>query len=597
MSVFVERIPNRNSPPAILIRESWRENGKIKRRTLANLSKLPPHTIESIRLLLKGAQVVADTRQAFVIERALPHGHVQAVLGLCRQLGLRQILHRHPGRERDLALAAIVARVLEPASRLTTSRQLSPETATTSLGAMLDLGAVSDREMLDMFDWLVRRQSWIERSLGNRHLRDGTLILYDVTGSVPEGECCPLVALGHSRDGKPGKRQITFGLLCAADGCPIAVQVFEGNRSDRSAVAGQVAKLRERFGFRQLALVGDRGMLTTARIREEVEPARLDWISALTPRDIHKLLKPSEAAPPNEPDPVPLCPKEPVPDALAEITSPDFPGERLVVCLNPRLREEQARKREALLQATEADLAEIAGIIRQPHSKLRGRDRIERRVGREVNRKRVERHFRITVSDNSLAWTRDAARIAAEAQLDGIYIVRTSLPADAISRDDAVCAFRSLACMDRAFRSVNSTQRKLRPAFVYTDDHVRAHVFLCMLAYYLEWHLRQQWAPMLFEDDNRAAASAQGAPTVALADDSEAAKRKARRKITATGRPVHGLRNLLDDLATLTRNEVTLPGGSGQPFILFARPTPLQAEAFQHLGIEPTEGESGSATG
>ena len=595
MSVYVERIPNRDSPPAFLIRQSWRENGKIKRRTLANLSKLPPHTIEAIRLVLKGAQVVADPQKAFVIERALPHGHVQALLGLCRQLGLRQILHRHPSRERELALAAIVARVLEPASKLATSRQLSPETASTSLGPMLDLGAVSGQEMLEMLDWLLRRQNWIERSLGNRHLRDGTLILYDVTSTYLEGECCPLAAFGYSRDRRSDKKQITFGLLCAADGCPIAV--FEGNRSDPSTVASQVAKLRRRFGFRLLALVGDRGMLTTARIREDVKPAELDWISALTSQDIHTLLKPPRAEPPNEPGPAPLRPKELVPDAVAEITSPDFPGERLMVCLNPRLRKERARKREALLQATEADLAEILRIIRQPHSKLRGRDRINRRVGREVNRKKVEKHFRITVSDDNLTWTRDAASIAAEAQLDGIYIVRTSLPAEEISSDEAVLAYKSLARVERAFRSVKSTQLKVRPVFVYSADQVRAHVFLCMLAYYLEWHLRQKWAPLLFEDDDRAAARAQRTSPVAKAEVSDAAKRKAHRKITATGQAVHSLRTLLTDLATLTRNEVTLPGGSGQPLILFARPTSLQAEAFQHLGIEPAESESSKATG
>ena len=597
MSVFVERIPNRNSPPAVLIRESWRENGKVKRRTLANLSKLPPHMIEAIRLVLKGAQVVADPGQAFVIRRALPHGHVQAVLGLCRQLGLRQILHRHASRERELALAAIAARVLEPASKLATSRQLSPETATTSLGAMLDLGPVSGRELLDMLDWLIRRQRWIERSLANRHLRKGTLILYDVTSSYLEGECCPLAAFGYNRDGKKDKKQITFGLLCAADGCPVAVEVFPGNRSDPSTVAGQVAKLRERFGFRQLALVGDRGMLTTARIRDDVKPAQLDWISALTSRDIRTLLKPPKAAPSTEPGPAPLRPRELVPDAVAEITSPDFPGERLMVCLNPRLRAERARKREDLLRATEALLEEIARIVRQPGSKLRGRERINRRVGREANRKKVEKHFQITVCDDNLTWTRDAARIAAEAQLDGIYIVRTSLPADAISSDDAVYAYKSLSRIERAFRSVKMTQLKVRPVFVYTADHVRAHVFLCMLAYYLEWNLRQKWAPMLFEDDDRAAARAQRASPVAKADVSDAAKTKARRKITATGHPVHSLRTLLDDLATLTRNEVTLPGGASQPFTLYASPTSLQTEAFQRLGIEPAEGDSSSATG
>ena len=291
MSVYVEQIPNRNSPPAILIRESRREGGKIKRRTLANVSQLPPGVIEGIRQLLKGGLVVADPGEAFLIRRALPHGHVCAVLGLCKQLALRDILHRRASRERDLALAAVVARLLHPASKLATARQLSHETATSSLGAVLDLGAVSGNELLAMLDWLLRRQPWIERSLANRHLRDGTLILYDLTSSYVEGTCGPLAAFGHNRDGKKGKMQITFGLLCAEDGCPVAVEVFSGNTSDPSTVAGQVARIRDRFGIRQVALVGDRGMLTTARIREDLEPAALDWISALKTTDIRKLLE------------------------------------------------------------------------------------------------------------------------------------------------------------------------------------------------------------------------------------------------------------------------------------------------------------------
>ena len=504
MSLYVESIPNRNSRPAILLRESRRESGKVKRRTLANLSRLPPYLVEAIRLLLKGGRVVADPREAFVIHRALAHGHVCAVLGLCRQLGLRSILHRRASRERDLALAAIVARVLDPASKLATARQLSPETAASSLGAVLDLGAVSSNEMLAMLDWLLDRQPWIEQSLANRHLRGQTLILYDVSSSYFEGQECPLAKFGHNRDGKKGKKQITFGLLCAGDGCPVAVEVFAGNTSDPATVSAQVARIRERFHIERVALVGDRGMLTSARIREDLEPATLDWISALKSTDIRKLLKQ-----PDEAQPAPLRPGELLPDAVAEIASPDFPGERLMVCLNPRLREERRRKREALLKATEAALEEIARIVGQPRSKLRGRDRINRRVGREANRRKVEKHFQITVTDDKLEWARDEGKITAEALLDGIYIVRTSLPADAISPDEAVLAYKSLSKVERAFRFMKQSRLQVRPIYVYSADHVRAHVFLCMLAYYLEWHLRKRLAPMLFEDDDPEGATAQ----------------------------------------------------------------------------------------
>ena len=462
MSVYVEQIPNRNSPPAILIRESRREGGKIKRRTLANVSQLPPGVIEGIRQLLKGGLVVADPGEAFLIRRALPHGHVCAVLGLCKQLGLRDILHRRASRERDLALAAVLARLLHPASKLATARQLSHETATSSLGAVLDLGAVSGNELLAMLDWLLRRQPWIERSLANRHLRDGTLILYDLTSSYVEGTCGPLAAFGHNRDGKKGKMQITFGLLCAEDGCPVAVEVFSGNTSDPSTVAGQVARIRDRFGIRQVALVGDRGMLTTARIREDLEPAALDWISALKTTDIRKLLK----APPDSPDEAPLRPEALSTDQVAEVSSPDFPGERLMVCLNPRLRQERARKRESLLQATEAVLENIATIVHRPASKLRGIGQINRRLGREANRRKVEKHFDITVTDDKFVWSRNEARIAEEARLDGIYIVHTSLDAEAISPPKAVEAYNTIS-------TSKSPKKGIQAAFALMTAHSR----------------------------------------------------------------------------------------------------------------------------
>ena len=582
MSYHVEAIPNRNRRPTILLRKAWREGKRIRKKTLANLTSLPPGMVEGIRRVVKGGVAFEQPDEAFQIRRSLAHGHVVAVLGLCRQLGLPRILHRLRGRERDLALAAIVARVLSPDSKLATARQFSPETASSSLGSVLGLGPVSGNEMLAMLDWLRQRQGWIEASLARRHLRGGTLVLYDVTSSYLEGRCCPLAAFGHNRDGKKGKKQIAFGLLCSEAGCPVAVEVFPGNTGDPATVASQVRKLRTRFGIERIALVGDRGMLTTARIRASVAPADLDWISALKSTDLRKLLKPV-----GKEGPAPLKPDQLLPDAVAEIASPDFPGERLLVCLNPRLREERARKREDLLLATEAILEEIARVVRQPHSKLRGRDQINRRVGREANRRKVQKHFQISVSDNNLTWSRNEDKIAAEAQLDGIYIIRTSLPAEAISAHDAVYAYKSLAQIERAFRNCKVTRLEVRPVYVYSAEHVRAHVFLCALACHVEWHLRQRLAPILFEDHDRAGARAKRTSPVQKAKVSDSAKQKADTKITPDGLPVNSMRTLLDHLGSLTLNQIALTGNPEQTFNVATEPTPLQQRAFQLLELDP----------
>ena len=436
MAVSVDVIPNRGSPPAILLREAWREGKRIRRRTLANLSKAPPGLVDGIRVLVKGGAAFSGIAAAVEIRRSLPHGHALAVLGTARSLGLGRILHRKKSRMRQLALAAVAARILSPDSKLATARQLSPGTASSSLGSLLSLGPVSGNEMLEMLDWLRERQPWIEKSLAARHLKGGTLILYDVSSSYLEGRCCPMAAFGHSRDGKKGKMQITFGLLCAGNGCPVAVEVFSGNTADPTTVAAQLEKLRSRFGIRRVALVGDRGMITTARIRADFEPRSFDWISAFRSSDIRKLLK---AAP--ETGEAPLDPESLVPDAVAEIQSPDYPGERLLVCLNPRLREERARKREALLRATEQALGEIDRAARRRGSRLRGREKIARRVGRDAGKRKVEKHFDITVSDSGISWSRKEESIAREARLDGIYVVRTSLKTDEIAGEDAVEAY------------------------------------------------------------------------------------------------------------------------------------------------------------
>ena len=586
MSYHLESIPNRNSRPTLLIREAWREGKRIRKKTRANLTGMPEPLVNGIRALLKGGIALESVEDAFTIRRALPHGHVAAGLATLRRLGLVRLLHRHPGRQRDLAIAGILARLLDPGSKLAAARHLSPDTAASSLGAVLGLGPVTGNELLDMLDWLLRRQRHIEKSLAHRHLGEATLILYDVTSSFLEGGCCPLAAFGHNRDGKKGKKQIVFGLLCTEEGCPVAVEVFAGNRGDPMTLGAQIAKIRDRFGVGRVALVGDRGMITTARIREELEPATLDWISALKATDIRKLLRQQGA---DGGEPAPLCPEALVPDQVAEIVSPEFPGERLLVCLNPRLREQRARKREALLEATEEILETISQGLGRPGAPHRGRDWINRRVGREANRRKVEKHFQITVTDEALTWSRNQEKIAAEARLDGLYVIRTSLDAATMGPGKVVEAYKSLSRVEQAFRSLKTTRLQVRPVYVYNADRVRAHLFLCMLAYYVEWHLRRRLAPLLFEDDDRQQARAKRTSPVQPAQISDRAKAKADTKTTAEGFPVHSLKTLLADLATLTLNQVTLPTNPEQGFPMIAQPTPLQRKAFELLEVEPAK--------
>ncbi len=602
MAIYVEKIPNRNSPPAVLIRQAWRDGKRIRRKTLANISKLPPAAIAGIRSVLKGGVVFDSLDQAVTIRRSLPHGHVAAVLGLCRQLGLPRLLHRSRSRQRDLALACVVARVLFPASKLATARFLSPNSAGSSLGSLLDLGPVSGNQLLANLDWLRRRQPWIQRSLARRHLRKASLLLYDVTSSYFEGKCCPLAAFGYNRDGKRGKRQLVCGLLCAADGCPVAVEVFPGNTADPSTVATLVQTVRQEFGLDRVALAGDRGMLTTARIREDLQPASLDWVSALKTADLRTLLKQPKPDPadPHADRRAPLRPGELVPDHVAEIHSPDFPGERLLVCLNPRLRAERARKRESLLRATEQILERIAEMVRRrssPVLRKGGKEAIDRRVGREANRRMVEKHFRIQVSDTELRWERKQDSIEAEGALDGIYVVRTSVPKDKLAAEEAVAAYKRLARVERAFRNLKTERLHLRPLHVYDEEHVRGHVFLCMLAYYVEWHLRRKLAALLFEDADREAARQRRKSPVEPAQVSASAEAKADSKQTPDGLPVQSLATLLEHLKTLTLNFVTLPADEHNEFPLVADASPLQAKALELLGVDPAKSVSSQKPG
>ena len=399
MSCHIELVPNQTDKPALLFRQAWREGKRIRRRTLANLSRWPPEWVEALRAVLKGAVVYQGLGDLFRLRRAWPHGHVAAVLGVCHQLGLTRLLHRQASRHRTLALAGVVSRLLSPGSKLACARTLSPDSASHSLGALLGTGPVHGNERLSMLDWLAERQPWIEQSLARRHLTAGTLMLYDVSSSYPEGTHCPLATYGYNRDGQRGKPQIVYGLLCSADGCPLAIEVFAGNTADPTTVGHQVRKIQKRFGIDRVALVGDRGMLTTARIQPDLIPAGLDWVSALKTTDLRKLVGRSDGK-------VAVDPQALVDDTVAEVVPPDFPGERLLVCLNPRLRAERARKREALLEATGAILLHIQQIVRRKGSRLRGAVAIARRVGREANRRQVEKHFEITLTDDDLTFSR-----------------------------------------------------------------------------------------------------------------------------------------------------------------------------------------------
>ena len=573
--MYVESVRNRSSPPAVLLRESYREDGRVKKRTLANLSKLPDAAIEAVQRILRGEQLL-NPRDAFTCLRSLPHGHVAAVLGTLKQLRLHTLIARQANRVRDLVVALIVARVIDAQSKLATARALAPETAVSTLGRVLELGDIDQHELYAAMDWLVERQAAIEQRLAKQHLREHTLVLYDLTSSYVEGTRCPLAQRGYSRDGKKSTLQIVFGLLCSADGCPVAVEVFEGSTSDPKTVASQVEKLRERFGLRHVVLVGDRGMLTAARVREDLQGVDgLRWITSLRAPVIRKLVNAGTVTPSlfDERD-------------LVEVTSDEFPGERLIVCRNPLLAAERQRKRQELLAATEKDLAPIAAATRRKNRPLRGEAAIGVRVGKVINRHKMAKHFLITITDESFTFQRNAEKIAAEEQLDGIYIVRSNVEPEQFDAAQTVRAYKDLSKVERAFRYLKSVDLQVRPLHHRREDRVRAHVLLCMLAYYVEWHMRRALAPMLFDDHDPAAAERQRASVVAPARRSPAARAKAARKRTDDALPVHSFRTLLADLGTLTANTMQV-GEGDSTFTLHTEPTPVQQRCFELLGVTP----------
>ncbi len=572
--MYVAKVPNRGSPPAVLLRESYREAGKVKNRTLANLSSWPEAKVEALARVLKGQPApAAAVEGTFEIARSLPHGHVAAVLGTARALGLEELVDPEPSRQRDLVTAMVVAQVIAPDSKLAIARGLREDTAASSLGQVLGLGGCDEDDLYGAMDWLAARQDRIEDALAARHLAGGILVLYDVSPAAFEGRTCPLGAIGHPKDGVRGRLQIVYGLLTSKEGVPVAIEVFAGNTGDPTTVAAQVGKVKDRFGLTRVVLVGDRGMLTAARLREDVGPAGLDWITALRAPQVKNLVRGGalQLSLFDEMD-------------LAEISSPASPGERLVACKNPFLQAERARKRESLLQATEADLEKIAAAVARDRRPLRGSQAIALRAGRVLRRRKVAKHFRTEITDSSFSYARNEDSITAEAALDGIYVLRTTVTGDSLDSGEVVASYKALAQVERAFRAF-STDLDIRPIRHRTEQRVRAHVFLRMLSYYLTWHLQARLAPLLFTDDDKPAAQAARTSPVAPAARSPRARAKAAAKHTSGGLPVHSLTSLLTDLATICLNQIQPADPALPAFHLVTTPTPHQRQALDLIGV------------
>lgn len=573
--MYIESIPNRKSPPCILLREDRREGRKVVKKTLANLTRWPKHVVEGLRLLIKGG-AVAELENGFEIARSLPHGHVAAVLGVIKDLGLHRLLASRSSDTRNLVMAMIAARITDPLSKLATVRGFEADTAFSSLAEDCRLGPVDEEDLYRAMDWLLDRQDRIEAKLASRHLQNGTFVFYDLTSTWYEGRTCPLAKRGHSRDKKKGLLQIEFGLLCDIEGRPVAVEVFEGNTGDPATVARQLQKLRRRFRLERVIVVGDRGMLTEARIREEFRGIEgLGWISALRGPAIRKLVE-------NQDFTTSLFDDR----DMAEITSPDYPKERLMVCRNPLLAEDRRRTREELLRATEKVLAPIVNATRRKKKPLRGKKEIGLRVGKVINKYKVGKHFDLTITSTCFTYARKKEQIEAEAALDGFYVVRTSVPAKQLSSEKVVSTYKKLSAVERAFRCLKTVDLNVRPIFHRLEKRVRAHVFLCMLAYYVEWEMRRRLAPILFDDEDHEQAERTRTSVVAPAERSARAKRKAASKQTDDGTPVHSFRTLLKDLGTITKNRIQPNIPDSPCFVRIARPTRLQKSALDLLHVK-----------
>jgi hypothetical protein len=567
--MFIDIIPNRSSPPAILLRETWRVGKRIHKRTLANLSHWPAAKIDALRRVLRGGNLAADPRQTLAIAASLPHGHVQAVLGMVRKLGLDRLIGSRRSRPRDLVVAMIAARVLFPASKLDTVARWGRSTLAEELG----VGDAGEDELYAALDWLLSRQGAIEEQLARRHLGPGGRVLYDLSSSYYYGRHCPLAKFGHNRDGKKGLMIIVYGVLANAQGCPVAAQVYAGNTADPRTVADQAGKLRDRFGLERAVLVGDRGCLTQAQIQKLREYPGLGWIGALRSGAIKKLVE-QQVIQPSLFDQA----------NLAEIVSADYPGERLVACFNPFLAEERSRKRDELLAATEKLLAKIAAAAARRKKKLLSKSEIGLRVGRAINRFKMAKHFELHIGEGTFHYRRLAEQIVREEQLDGIYVVRTSEPAGRLAAADAVRGYKQLAHVERAFRCLKGVDLMVRPIYLRTEAHVRGHIFLCLLAYYIEWHMRAALAPLLYADEELVTLPGRRDPVLPAEASASARVKKATHQ-TPDGLPLQSWRSLLASLATLCRNTCRIKDDpSGPSFTVHTEPSDLQRRALELLG-------------
>ena len=572
--MYVEIVPNRNSRPAILLREGWREGKKVCKRTLANLTDWPQRKIELLRRVLRDEPLVSST-EAFSIERSLPHGHVEAILATIERLGLAQLISAKRCRERDLVVAMIAERLIRPCSKLATTRWWH----TTTLAESLSVGEADEAALYGAMDWLLERQGRIEKKLAARHFQAASQVLYDVSSSYYEGRCCPLVYFGHNRDGKRGKPILVYGVLTDREGRPVAVEVYPGNTADPTTVPDQVDKLKGRFGLEEVVLVGDRGMLTQTQIERLKSHPGIGWISALRTEKVRQLVEQKHLQ-------LSLFDQR----NLAEITSPDFPGERLIACFNPLLAEERRGKREQLLAATEQALEKIRKEVERRTKTPLSAAEIGQKLGRVINRFKVAKHFETTIAEGHFAYARRTAAIEREAQLDGLYIIRTSESAHRLSAAETVRSYKNLAQVERAFRTLKSIELQIRPIHHHTEDRVRAHIFLCLLAYYVEWHMRRAWAPLLFDDEQLPLERSQRDP-VAPAKPSASAKRKKSARRTEEGFPIHSFTTLMAELGTRCRNRCRLKADPQSPVIhQNTEPTPLQARALELIRLLPVQG-------
>jgi transposase len=572
--MYIERVPNRNSPPAILLRESYREGDRVKKRTLANLSKLPDNVIDNMKLVLKGAKVSITEAipNNFEVIRSLPHGHVMVILETLKKLGLDKIIGDKQSRIRNLVVAMIIARVINPQSKLATARGFNQETCSNSLGEILNLEKADEDELYDALDWLLNKQERIENKLASIHFESGALVLYDVTSTYLEGKGCELGKYGYNRDKKKGKTQIVCGLLCDKNGCPCAVEVFSGNTSDSTTLQGQIEKVRKRFGIKNVVWVTDRGILTSSKINELVKPVEgLDYISGLTKATIRKLA---------EVEAIQLGLFDEL--NLVEFESEDYPDERLIACRNPLVAVKNQKQREELLQIVEEQFELIIKATKREKRALKGADKIALRVGKVLNKYKINKYYNLEITDSGLTYERKQELIDQEMALDGVYILRTSVDKNVMDGVEVLKAYKSLPNVEEAFRCYKSIDLKVRPIYHYKGDRVRAHIFLCMLAYYIEWHLKQKLAPLLFEDEE----IDDNSQDIIKARRSDTAVAKDRKKRNQENFRVHSFRTLMEDLGTICLNTVECNLESGKyVFPKITRPTALQQKALDLLGI------------